>query len=60
MQVKSKEQVIFEKIYDLFKEIFHIEDDEEDDEEIKEIIFKTNKDSYVLEFNIKIIKNNIY
>ena len=53
MQVKSKEQVTFEKIYDLFKEIFHIEDDEEDDEEIKEIIFKTNKDSYVLEFKYK-------
>ena len=53
MQVKSKDQVICDKFYDLFKEIFHIEDDEEDDEEIKEIIFKTNKNIYVLEFKYK-------
>ena len=46
MQVKSKDQVICDKIYDLFKEVF--QDDEEDFEEIKKIIFKSNKKKYVI------------
>ena len=44
MQVKSKEKDIYEKIYDLFKEIFNIEDDEE--EEIEKVIIYTKKDKY--------------
>ena len=43
MQVKSKEKDIYEKNYDWFKEIFNIEDDEE---EIEKIIIYTKKDKY--------------
>ena len=48
MQVKSKEKDIYEKFYDWFKEIFDIEDDEEEIEKV--IIYTNNKNRYVLQF----------
>ena len=48
MHVKSKEKDIYEKFYDWFKEIFDIEDDEEEIEKV--IIYTNNKNRYVLQF----------
>ena len=51
MHVKSKEKDIYEKFYDWFKEIFDIEDDEE---EIEKVIIYTNKKKY-MNYNLKIM-----
>ena len=47
MEVISNEKDIYEKIYDLFKEIFNIEDDEEFD---KVKIYSNKGNKYKIKF----------
>ena len=48
MQVMSNEKDKYEKFFDWFKDIFNIEDDEEEIEKV--IIYTNNKNRYVLQF----------
>ena len=47
MHVKSEEKDTYEKFYDMLKEYFHKENE---DEEIEEVIIVTNSDIYLLRF----------
>ena len=49
MKIKSQERNIYEKFFDLFKEIYN-KGDEDDEDEIEQVIFITNKDIHFLEF----------
>ena len=48
MQVMSNEKDKYEKFYDWFKEIFDIEDDEEEIERV--IIYSNNGNKYIIIF----------